>query len=64
MGVLYMLPSNEFSNGFICPLVPFVPCTGMAANIYLIAHLPTEALWRLIIWTALGFIVYFSYGTY
>lgn len=47
---------------FMCPLVPFVPCLGIFFNTWLICGLPFSSIVRLLIWTAVGFGVYFAYG--
>jgi basic amino acid/polyamine antiporter, APA family len=47
---------------FRAPLVPFVPIMGILSCLLLMFSLQAENWWRLIIWLALGFIIYFSYG--
>ncbi|MDR1415925.1 MAG: hypothetical protein LBJ57_00735 [Prevotellaceae bacterium] len=44
------------------PLVPFIPLLGAAVCILQMVSLPWNTWLRLIGWTALGFILYFSYG--
>ena len=50
------------SKTFMTPFVPLVPCIGVFANFHLIASLPMAAIIRLIVWTAIGFAIYFGYG--
>ena len=50
------------SKTFMTPFVPLVPCIGVFANFHLIASLPMAAILRLIVWTAVGFAIYFGYG--
>jgi len=52
----------DMPKTFKCPLVPLVPCVGMLINIYLIATLPIDAIYRVLIWTAIGLAIYFGYG--
>jgi len=42
--------------------VPIVPCLGIFVNVYLTVSLSAGAWYRLLIWTALGSIIYFGYG--
>jgi APA family basic amino acid/polyamine antiporter len=42
--------------------VPFVPALGIIACFYLMYGLPKDTWARLIIWMALGLIIYFAYG--
>jgi APA family basic amino acid/polyamine antiporter len=47
---------------FRTPLVPVVPVAGIAACIYLMSGLPVDTWARLIIWMAIGLVIYFLYG--
>ena len=49
-------------GNFICPLVPFLPCAGIFTNCYLITSLDIESYVRIVVWTFLGFTIYFLYG--
>lgn len=49
-------------RAFRTPLVPFVPVAGILVCLYLMYSLPQESWIRLVIWMALGVIVYFLYG--
>jgi APA family basic amino acid/polyamine antiporter len=52
----------EAERPFRAPLVPLVPILGIASCTMLMFSLPPENWWRLIIWLALGFVIYFSYS--
>jgi len=62
-GVLYLrytepdLPSN-----FRCPLVPFIPINGILFCLYLMVGLPWETWLRLLVWLAIGVLIYIFYG--
>jgi APA family basic amino acid/polyamine antiporter len=47
---------------FKVPLVPFVPLLGVAICLLQMLSLPWNTWLRLIIWTVVGIILYFSYG--
>ena len=47
---------------FKCPLVPLVPCTGIAINTYMLAGLDGFAWIRLVVWLGIGLVIYFAYG--
>jgi APA family basic amino acid/polyamine antiporter len=47
---------------FRTPLVPFVPILGVLVCGYMIYGLPFDTKMRLIIWMAIGLIIYFAYG--
>ena len=47
---------------FMTPFVPLVPCVGVFANFHLIAALPIAAVVRLVVWTCVGFAIYFGYS--
>jgi APA family basic amino acid/polyamine antiporter len=49
-------------RAFKVPLVPFIPIAGVIVCGYLMFSLNMESWWRLLIWLALGIIIYFSYG--
>ena len=63
--VLIMRRTNpNAERPFRCPLVPVIPILGVATCLLLMFALPTENWWRLGIWLAIGFGIYFSYGRY
>ncbi len=47
---------------FRVPWVPAVPILGMASCLYLMASLPLATWIRLMLWMAIGLVIYFSYG--
>ncbi|HET8833968.1 MAG TPA: amino acid permease [Gemmatimonadales bacterium] len=47
---------------FRTPLVPVVPAAGIAACVYLMSGLPVDTWARLIVWMAIGLLIYFLYG--
>jgi APA family basic amino acid/polyamine antiporter len=47
---------------FKVPLVPLLPLLGAGVCIVQMASLPWNTWMRLIIWTLLGFAIYFGYG--
>lgn len=49
---------------FRTPLVPYVPCLGIAVNCYLIAQLPWTDLAFLVVFLSCAVIFYFSFGYY
>ncbi|VDO05463.1 unnamed protein product [Rodentolepis nana] len=53
---------NTSFDSFKVPFVPFVPCLSIFLNMCLIVKLSLMTWARLIIWTAAGLIIYFSYG--
>jgi APA family basic amino acid/polyamine antiporter len=47
---------------FRCPWVPFVPIMGVLSCLLLMFSLPVDNWWRLFVWLAIGFVIYFFYG--
>ncbi|NTU53443.1 MAG: amino acid permease [Chlorobiaceae bacterium] len=61
--VLIMRKTNpDADRPFRAPLVPLVPIAGILTCLLLMFSLPAENWWRLIIWLAIGFCIYFFYG--
>jgi APA family basic amino acid/polyamine antiporter len=52
----------EAARPFRAPFVPAVPILGILSCLVLMFSLPVENWWRLIIWLAIGFAIYFGYG--
>jgi APA family basic amino acid/polyamine antiporter len=52
----------ELPRPFRTPLVPVVPILGMATCAYLMYNLPSDTWLRLLVWLALGLVIYFIYG--
>jgi APA family basic amino acid/polyamine antiporter len=47
---------------FKTPLVPLVPILGILVSLGLMASLPLDTWIRLIVWLAIGMVIYFTYG--
>ena len=61
--VLIMRFTNpDAHRPFRCPLVPLVPILGILTCLLLMFSLPAENWWRLLIWMAIGLVIYFAYG--
>jgi basic amino acid/polyamine antiporter, APA family len=54
--------SPELPRAFKTPLVPLVPILGILICGYMMYGLPGDTWVRLIVWMALGLIIYFAYG--
>lgn len=52
----------ELERPFKTPFLPWVPLLGAGTCIVQMAALPLDTWLRLIVWMALGFIIYFAYG--
>src|SRR5215470_7527941 len=61
--VMVMRRTNPDANRpFRAPLVPLVPILGIATCLLLMFSLPYENWVRLIVWLAIGLVIYFAYG--
>ena len=61
--VLVMRYSNPTApRPFRCPLVPLVPVLGVCGCLLLMFSLPAVNWLRLVLWMALGLVIYFTYG--
>jgi len=54
------LPNVE--RPFRAPFVPLVPILGIVTCLSMMVMLPSDTWIRLLVWLALGFVVYFAYG--
>ena len=52
----------EAARPFRCPMVPLVPILGILSCLLLMFSLPAENWLRLVVWLALGLVIYFSYS--
>jgi APA family basic amino acid/polyamine antiporter len=52
----------DIPRAFKTPLVPLVPLLGIFSCIYLMTFLPKDTWIRLILWMAIGLVIYFAYG--
>jgi APA family basic amino acid/polyamine antiporter len=63
IGVIFLRHQRpELERPFRTPWVPFVPALSALVSLALMAGLPGETWLRLVIWMAIGFVIYFSYG--
>lgn len=62
-GVLVLrYKSPELHRPFKTPFFPYVPILGIASSVGVMATLPGDTWLRLIVWMAIGIIIYFAYG--
>jgi APA family basic amino acid/polyamine antiporter len=54
----------ELARPFKTPWVPFVPIMGILVAGLMMVSLPLDTWLRLIIWLAIGMVIYFGYGRY
>jgi basic amino acid/polyamine antiporter, APA family len=57
-----LLPQPNKPTTFQCPLVPFFPLLGILVNTFLIVQLNIDSIYRVMVWTMLGMLIYFGYG--
>jgi len=63
IGVVFLRYQRpELEQPFRTPWVPFVPILSALVSLGLMAGLPGETWLRLIVWMAIGFVIYFGYG--
>ena len=62
--LMLFLKTVNLPTTFRCPLVPLIPCLGIAVNMYMMAGLSYTAWIRLFVWMAIGLMIYFLYGIY
>ena len=63
IGVIFLRYQRpELERPFRTPLVPFVPALSALVSFALMAGLPAATWERLIIWMAIGLVIYFAYG--
>jgi APA family basic amino acid/polyamine antiporter len=61
--VLIMRKTNpQAERPFRCPLVPIVPILGILFCLVLMLSLPVGNWLRLVVWLAIGLVIYFTYG--
>jgi APA family basic amino acid/polyamine antiporter len=62
-GVLVLrYKSPELHRPFKVPFFPYVPILGIASSLGVMATLPGDTWLRLIVWMAIGIVIYFAYG--
>ena len=52
----------DLDRPFKTPWMPFVPIMGIVCCLGLMATLPADTWIRLVVWLAIGFVIYFGYG--
>jgi basic amino acid/polyamine antiporter, APA family len=63
IGVLVLRKTRpDLNRPFRVPWVPFVPIMGILTCLGLMATLPGDTWLRLIVWLAIGLVIYFGYG--
>src|SRR6478736_1990417 len=63
IGVIFLRYQRpELDRPFKVPLVPFLPALSVVVSLVLMASLPAATWLRLVIWMAIGFVLYFAYG--
>jgi APA family basic amino acid/polyamine antiporter len=63
IGIIFLRYQRpELERPFRVPFVPFVPALSALVSLGLMAGLPAATWERLVIWMALGIVLYFSYG--
>ncbi len=60
--IILRIKRPDIKRSFKTPFSPFVPILGAGICILQMLSLPWETWARLIVWMALGFIIYFTYG--
>jgi APA family basic amino acid/polyamine antiporter len=61
--VLYLRRTQPgLARPFRCPLMPFVPIAGALSCAFLMVGLPLDTWIRLMVWLAVGLVIYFAYG--
>jgi basic amino acid/polyamine antiporter, APA family len=65
LGVLVLRKKMpDAPRAFRTPLVPVVPILGIATCLFMMVFLPGDTWIRLIVWLAIGLVIYFSYSRY
>jgi len=67
VGLWYILKPGpmrnpEYIKAFLCPLFPLLPCIGIWLDITMITQLGLKPFIQVVIWAAIGLVIYFVYG--
>ncbi len=64
-GVMILRYSRpEIPRSFKCPCFPMFPMLGIFVCLAMMTSLDSETWWRLVIWLAIGLIIYFTYSRF
>lgn len=55
-------PESKSPLDFKVPMIPFVPAVNILVNVYLMVALPWSIWVKLLVWLAIGYFIYFTYG--
>ncbi len=63
LGVLVLRKTQPNApRGFKTPWVPLIPLLGIGTCFFMMAFLPLDTWLRLLVWLAIGFVIYFGYS--
>jgi APA family basic amino acid/polyamine antiporter len=63
VGVIVLRKTRpDIPRSFRTPLVPLVPILGIVTCVFMMVFLPLDTWIRLIVWMAIGFVIYFIYS--
>ncbi len=63
IGVIVLRKTRpDIPRAFKTPLVPLVPILGIGTCVFMMVFLPLDTWIRLIVWMAIGFVIYFVYS--
>jgi len=60
--IILRITNPDLHRPFKTPFVPWVPLAGIVICVAQMISLPVDTWWRLIIWLAIGLLIYFLYG--
>lgn len=55
-------PVSASENSFVCPLMPWLPCVAVLANLYVMSSISVANLMMFLGWAVIGVAVYLFYG--
>ena len=63
IGVIVLRKTRpDIPRAFKTPFVPLIPILGIGTCVFMMVFLPLDTWIRLVVWMALGFVVYFAYS--
>jgi len=64
IGIIFLRRSRpDLARPFVVPFVPWLPAFSAVVSLVLMASLPWSTWERLIVWMAIGIVMYFAYGS-